>query len=224
MAKYINSVAQAGKDAYPLPMCLNVWMGGPGSNAFGRPGDAYPSGGGQAHTLDLWKAAAPAIDVIAPDIYDRSAVVYRKALSDYARPDNPLLLVETGEGKEFARYCFMALGEYSAIGLAQFGVGIKEYGATSGDFGPQFADMAADYRLLGNAAPVDCGTARDEEVASGDRGGEYRAPLALFRALGCAGAGSLQRWAGHSIGGRPGRARPCRRAACCWPRCSRTSS
>jgi Domain of unknown function (DUF5597)/Beta-galactosidase len=157
MARYINSVAQAGKDAYPLPMCLNVWMGGPGSNAFARPGDAYPSGGGQAHTLDLWKAAAPAIDVIAPDIYDRSSVVYRKALSDYARPDNPLLLVETGEGKEFALYCFMAIGEYSAIGLAQFGVGIREYGATAGDFGPQFADMAADYRLLGNAAAAIAG-------------------------------------------------------------------
>jgi hypothetical protein len=155
MAKYINSVAQAGKDAYPLPLCLNVWMGGPGSNAFARPGDSYPSGGGQAHTLDLWKATAPAIDVIAPDIYDRSVVNYRKDLSDYARPDNPLLMVETGEGKEYARYCFMAIGEYAAIGIAQFGVGIKEYGATAdGEFGPQFADMAADFRLLRNAAPV----------------------------------------------------------------------
>jgi hypothetical protein len=155
MAKYINSVAQAGKDAYPLPLCLNVWIGGPGTNAFDRPGESYPSGGGQAHTLDFWKATAPAIDVIAPDIYDRSAVVYRKLLSDYARPDNPLLLVETGEGKEFARYCLMAIGEFSAIGVAQFGVGIKEYGRTpDGEFGPQFADMAANFRLLGNAAAV----------------------------------------------------------------------
>jgi len=155
MAKFINSVAQAGKDAYPLPLALNVWMGGPGSNAFDRPGDSYPSGGGQAHTLDLWKAAAPAIDVIAPDIYDRSPVNYRKDLADYARPDNPLLMVETGEGKETAQYCFMAFGEFGAIGLAQFGVGIKEYGATAdGEFGPQFADMAANFRLLRSAAPV----------------------------------------------------------------------
>ena len=155
MAKFINSVAQAGKDNYPLPLALNVWMGGPGSNAFDRPGDSYPSGGGQAHTLDLWKAAAPALDVIAPDIYDRSPVNYRKILADYARPDNPLLMVETGEGKETAQYCFMAFGEFGAIGLAQFGVGIKEYGATAdGGFGPQFADMAANFRLLRNAAPV----------------------------------------------------------------------
>ena len=89
MAKFINSVAQAGKDAYPLPMCLNVWMGGPGTNAFARPGDGYPSGGGQAHTLDLWKATAPAIDVIAPDIYDRSAVNYRQDSFGLRPPRQP---------------------------------------------------------------------------------------------------------------------------------------
>ena len=156
MAKYINSVAQAGKDAYALPMYENVWMGGAGTNDrfydFDRPGDSYPSGGGQSHTLDLWKAAAPAIDLIAPDIYHRSAVIYRTILSRYARRDNPLLIVETGRGMEFARYCFMAIGEYSALGFAQFGTGIGA--AAGGDFGAPFADMAANFRLLGNAAPV----------------------------------------------------------------------
>jgi len=156
MAKYINSVTQAGKAAYPLPMYVNVWMGGVGTNDrfydFDRPGDSYPSGGGQSHTLDLWKAAAPAVDLIAPDIYHRSAVIYRLILSRYARRDNPLLIVETGRGMEFARYCFMAIGEYSALGFAQFGVGIEM--AADGEFGPRFADMAANFRLLGNAAPV----------------------------------------------------------------------
>jgi hypothetical protein len=156
MARYINSVAQAGKAAYPLPMYENVWMGGAGTNDrfydFDRPGDSYPSGGGQSHTLDLWKAAAPAIDLIAPDIYHRSAVIYRTILSRYARRDNPLLIVETGRGLEFARYCFMAIGEYGAIGFAQFGVGIDAPSAS--DFGPRFADTAANFRLLGNAAPV----------------------------------------------------------------------
>ena len=156
MAKYINSVAQAGKDAYPLPMYVNVWMGGAGTNDrfydFDRPGDSYPSGGAQSHTLDLWKAAAPAVDLIAPDIYHRSASIYRTILSRYTRPDNPLLIVETGRGIEFARYCFMAIGDYAAIGFAQFGVGS---GMTAdGNFGPRFADMAANFGLLGNAAPV----------------------------------------------------------------------
>jgi hypothetical protein len=156
MARYINSVAQAGKAAYPLPMYENVWMGGAGTNDrfydFDRPGDSYPSGGGQSHTLDLWKAAAPAVDLIAPDIYHRSAVIYRTILSRYSRRDNPLLIVETGRGIEFARYCFMAIGEYSGLGFAQFGVGIDAPSAS--DFGPRFADMAANFRLLGSAAPV----------------------------------------------------------------------
>jgi hypothetical protein len=46
----------------------------------------------------------------------------------------------------------MAIGEYSALGFAQFGVGIGM--AADGEFGPRFADMAANFRLLGNAAPV----------------------------------------------------------------------
>jgi hypothetical protein len=159
MARYINSVTQAGKAAYPLPMYVNVWMGGAGTNDrfydFDRPGDSYPSGGGQSHTLDLWKTAAPAVDLIAPDIYHRSAVIYRTILSRYARRDNPLLIVETGRGMEFARYCFMAIGEYASIGFAQFGVGIDA--PSPSDFGPRFADMAANYRLLGSAAPVIAG-------------------------------------------------------------------
>jgi len=156
MARYINSVAESGKAAYPLPMYVNVWMGGAGTNDrfydFDRPGDSYPSGGGQSHTLDLWKAAAPAVDLIAPDIYHRSAVIYRTILSRYARRDNPLLIVETGRGMEFARYCFMAIGEYSALGFAQFGTGIDQ--PAVGDFGPRFADMAANFGLLAAAAPA----------------------------------------------------------------------
>jgi hypothetical protein len=156
MAKYINAVSRAGKDAYPLPVYINVWMGGAGTNDrfydFDRPGASYPSGGGQSHTLDLWKAAAPNIDLIAPDIYHKSAVIYRTILSRYNRPDNPLLIVETGRGMEFARYCFMALGEYSAIGFAQFGVGIQTSSKT--EFGAPFADMAANYGLLKNVIPV----------------------------------------------------------------------
>jgi uncharacterized protein DUF5597/glycosyl hydrolase family 35 len=159
IARYINAVAEAGKAVYPLPMLVNVWLGGEGTSIlfsrFDRPGEGYPSGGGQSRTLDVWKAAAPAIDLLAPDIYNRSAFQYRAILSSYARADNPLLLVETGRGMEFARYAFMAIGQFGALGIAQFGAGIPMFGATAdGEFGPGFADMAADYRLLANAAPL----------------------------------------------------------------------
>jgi hypothetical protein len=159
LARYIDSVAAAGKQAYPLPMLVNAWQGGAGTGDrfydFDRPGETYPSGGGQSHTLDWWKIAAPAIDLIAPDIYNRSLSINRTIMNRYARHDNPLLLVEAGRGLDFARYCFMAIGEYGAMGCAEFGAGIKLFGGGDNvQWGPGFVDMAANYGMLSNAAPA----------------------------------------------------------------------
>ncbi|MEJ2701974.1 MAG: beta-galactosidase, partial [Sedimentisphaerales bacterium] len=63
-AKYIGGVVKAGKAEYPLPMSVNAWLRAPE----GKPGD-YPSGGPVAHVMDIWRAAAPDIDLYAPDIY-----------------------------------------------------------------------------------------------------------------------------------------------------------
>ncbi len=62
VSTFINAVARAGKEIYPIPVFVNVWMGGEGTNdrflEFDRPGDSYPSGGPQSHMIDLWKACA----------------------------------------------------------------------------------------------------------------------------------------------------------------------
>jgi beta-galactosidase GanA len=63
-AKYANYVAKAGKKEYPLPMYVNAALIRPGY----KPGQ-YPSGGPLPHLMDIWKAAAPDIDFLAPDIY-----------------------------------------------------------------------------------------------------------------------------------------------------------
>ena len=151
LSGYINEVARTGKEIYPLPTFVNVWMGGNGTNdrflEFDRPGDSYPSGGPQSHMIDLWKANAPAIDLIGPDIYHTSSTIYRTILSRYARPDNPLLVVETGRGVAYARYCFYALADFSGIGFSPYGV---DQGA---ELDPGFASVAADFRLLGSALP-----------------------------------------------------------------------
>jgi hypothetical protein len=154
VASYINTVAGAGKAEYPLPMYVNCWMGGSGTNdrflEFDRPGDSYPSGGPVTQMLDVWKAAAPNIDVIGPDIYHQSPIIYRTILGRYTRPDNPLMVVETGPGMVFARYCFYALGDYSAIGFTPFGVDT----GPGEEISPRFADMASNFRILGAAAPA----------------------------------------------------------------------
>ena len=66
IAHYINSVAEAGKAENPLPMYVNVALRDPFHP--GRAG-GYASGGPTDNVLPIWKTAAPAIDVIGPDIY-----------------------------------------------------------------------------------------------------------------------------------------------------------
>ena len=149
---YINEVARAGKDVYPLPAYVNVWNGGYGTNdnweRFDRPGETYPSGGAVSHMLDLWKANAPAIDAIASDIYHQSPIAYLKILNNYRRPDNPLLIVETGRGIA-ARAFFYAMADFSAIGFGPFGVD-----GGGAELRPDMAAIAADFRLVKSAIPV----------------------------------------------------------------------
>jgi Domain of unknown function (DUF5597)/Glycosyl hydrolases family 35 len=151
LSGYINEVARAGKEVYPLPTYVNVWNGGYGSNdnfeRFDRPGETYPSGGAVAHMLDLWKANAPAIDAIASDDYHQNPITYLKILDSYTRTDNPLLIVETGGGIA-ARTFFYAIANYSAIGFGYMG------GDWAAAPGPDMAGVGADFGLAQGALPV----------------------------------------------------------------------
>jgi len=69
----------------------------------------------------IWKAAAPAIDLLAPDIYQEDIARYRKVLELYSRPDNALFVPETRGSPDQARMCFAALG-LGAIGWSPFGL------------------------------------------------------------------------------------------------------
>ena len=69
-ARFVDEIAAAGKAIKPLPMYVNASLAGP-SNVPDPTGVA--SGGPQQDVLDIWKAAAPALDFQAPDIYDRDA-------------------------------------------------------------------------------------------------------------------------------------------------------
>ena len=77
--------------------------------AFQRAGEEYPSGVPVSHMLDLWKHAAPSIDLIAPDVYVLDYAGYRDICSKYGRDDNALLIPETGWSQAFAGYLFYAL-------------------------------------------------------------------------------------------------------------------
>ena len=148
VATYVNAVAEAGKKEYPLPMSVNVWL--KERKAYERPAENYPSGGATSNMLDVWKAAAPGIDVLAPDIYVRDYVGYREVCESYLRPDNALLIPETGGSGRFVGYMFYALADYGAIGWAPFGFNVP---GDNANLSPRLKDVAANFGLLGPALP-----------------------------------------------------------------------
>jgi hypothetical protein len=143
VATYVGKVAAAGKAVYPLPMDANCALRDPL-----RPGPAgveppnsgrYQSGGPTDNVIPIWKAAAPAIDILAPDIYRGDPASYVKDLELYHRPDNPLYVAETG-GPGNARFFFTALN-LQTLGFAPFGVA----GSPQAELEP----WAMNYRLIG---------------------------------------------------------------------------
>jgi hypothetical protein len=154
LSSYINEIARAGKQVYPLVAYVNAWEGGEDTadafDSFDRPGESYPSGGPVSHMLDLWKAAAPDIDILSADTSVQPLVNFRMINSRYVRPDNPYWSPEAGRTMSGARAFFYALAEYSTIGFGAYGVD----GGAGPELTPTYADLGADYRLVTAAMPA----------------------------------------------------------------------
>jgi len=111
---YVQEIAQAGKEAYPLPMYLNAAL-----NSRGRKAGEYPSAGPLAHLLDIWRAAAPAIDLLAPDIYDPG---FTDWCSQYHISGNPLFIPEIRLNEANAVQALYAFGEHDVMGFSPFSI------------------------------------------------------------------------------------------------------
>jgi hypothetical protein len=110
-AGYVERVTRAGKAAYPLPMYVNAALVRPGA----KPGQ-YPSGGPLPHLMDVWRAGAPEIDFLAPDIYFPNFVEW---CEKYHRSGNPLFVPET---RPDAANLFYSVGQDDAMGYSPFGI------------------------------------------------------------------------------------------------------
>ncbi len=119
-ASYIEQVTEAGKKEYPIPMYVNAWLKQPFSYWPGK----YPSGGPLPQVLDIYRAAAPSIDFIAPDIYMDEFVW---ACNEYTRSSNPLFIPETRGGEIGAARAFYVFGEYGAGCFSPFGIDNARY-------------------------------------------------------------------------------------------------
>lgn len=135
VASYIETVAAAGKAVNPLPMYVNVALRSPFGNP---PASQYESGGATDNVICIYKAAAPHIDLCAPDIYQRGDANYMEAVKLYTRPDNCLMVPETGSQP---KYLYEVLSR--GIGFAPFGVDGRGDGK-----GP----LSEEYKMLGPVA------------------------------------------------------------------------
>jgi len=115
-ARYVGEIAKQGKAQYGLPMYANAWLKQPK----GREPGQYPSGGPLPHVIDVWRAAAPSIDFIAPDIY--IVEEFDWVCEEFMRSGNPLFIPETKVGPAGAARAFYAFGKYNAMGYAPFGI------------------------------------------------------------------------------------------------------
>lgn len=94
-ALYINEIAEAGKGIYRIPMITNVMVG---EQSYEEPGLCYNAGAAVGRVLDIWKAGAPALDLLGPDIYNQNRREYVRICEAYARADNPLFIPESLSG------------------------------------------------------------------------------------------------------------------------------
>ena len=145
-ASYVGALAAAGKAVKALPMYANAWLGPqPGQPHAGD----YPSGGPVGRVIDVWKAAAPSLDLVAPDIYVDDV---KPVLRDYDRPDNPLFVPES----RFAvGRMFWALGHHRALGFSVFGV---DHASADGQLGRACA-------LLGEMEDVVTAAQAEQRIA-----------------------------------------------------------
>jgi beta-galactosidase GanA len=123
VARYVDQVAAAGKTELDLPMYVNASLTDPFTLEGVQKG---ASGGPNWNVIEIWKVAAPHVDIEAPDIYTSEFAKYAKYIEDYRRPDNPLLIPETGNDVAFARFLWLALGN-GAIGWSPFGMDATGY-------------------------------------------------------------------------------------------------
>ena len=111
-ARYIGYVAAMGKKEYAIPMYVNAWIVQPNDQG---PGD-YPSGGPEPLVHDIWRARAPAIDILAPDIYLQQ---FAQIVQTFARNNNPAFIPET---RQDAANCWVAFTELNALCYSPFGI------------------------------------------------------------------------------------------------------
>lgn len=181
VGRFIGEVAKAGKAELNIPMYANAWLGPqPGAELPGT----WPSGGPVARVMDVYRAAAPSLDLLAPDIYVSD---FKGTCALYTRSGNPLFIPEA---RDQAGNLFWAFGHHAAWAWAPFGVeDLDPQGQVAqayelfSEMLPQIAEWQAEGRMKGilslegeEPEAVSLGGYRITLAARAGRGGRGGAP------------------------------------------------
>lgn len=113
IAGYVEHLAARGRTIADIPMYANAWLGPqPGQDTPGQ----YPSGGPASTVLDIWRAAAPSLAFLGPDVYVTDADA---AMADYATGMQPFFVPEC---RLSAAELVRAIGTYGAVGWSAYGL------------------------------------------------------------------------------------------------------
>lgn len=147
VAAYIEQVAKAGRAENELPLYVNVALRDPLTNPSAN---TYESGGATDNVIPIWKAAAPTIEILAPDIYLQGSDKVLKVLDLYDRPDNALFVPEIGSNEENSKYFYSVLS-HGGIGFSPFGIDDNGEGETLEQTEARLSYVGKEYAM---AAPM----------------------------------------------------------------------
>lgn len=137
-ATYVERLAASARNIYNVPLYVNTAL-----NSRNRKPGEYPSAGPLDHLIDVWKCAAPHIDLLAPDIYDDGFAGWA---ARYDRSGNPLFIPEMRLGENNGARALYVLGRHNAIGVSPFSI-------EDGRDDPS-APLVQSYRTLAQLTPL----------------------------------------------------------------------
>jgi len=141
-ARYIQTVAERGKQAYPLPMYVNCQLPAPAERA-----GEYPSGGPHPYYLEVYRVTAPSLDFYSPDIYWPN---FEYWIDRFKFSGNAIFVPEAR--LESAPYnAFYAYGEAGAFGFSPFGIESLQPSPDANGSGPGIKDV---YQVLGSLSDM----------------------------------------------------------------------
>jgi hypothetical protein len=108
----------------------------------GTPARSFAAGGPMDDLMDVWRAGAPQLDILAPDAYGN----FTEYCARYTRSGNPLFIPECLNGAVGAGRALYAIGRHDAIGFSAMG-------AVERSNVPD-AELIESYNVLGQLAPL----------------------------------------------------------------------